>query len=241
MVLEEEALGFSVEHKIAVGENTGTRISNVLREVSTTNKPRMSAKERFYANADYVRGQKNRADLKAEWDRETKELRYMLKFKVESIAGDLLGEPNKRLSNGRELRYGEHGKIAVRIRGEKAGMLHDFSSDKGGDLFSLVTHVRGGTFKTAAEYLRGVIGMENTGNLQLVHDHNSSDKYASYQKAKKFEEKLEKQKLKVISNLQVRAKEINHQNVAYRYLREERNITCDLGSDIKTAGVYEEV
>ena len=90
----------------------------------------------------------------------------------------------------------------MRIRGEKAGMWHDFSNDKGGDLFSLVTHVKGGNFKTAAEYLRGVIGMENTGNLQLVHDHNSSDKYASYQKAKKFEEKLEKQKLKVISNLQ---------------------------------------
>lgn len=239
LVLEEEAVGFSVEHKIAVGENTGTRISNVLREVSTTNKPRMSTKERFYANADYVRNQKSRVDLKADWNKETEELRHMLKFKVESIAGDLLGEPNKRLSNGRELRYGEHGKIAVRIKGEKAGMWHDFSSDKGGDLFSLVTHVRGGNFKTAAEYLRGVIGMENTGNLQLVHDHNSSDKYASYQKAKKFEEKLGKQKLKVTSNLQVRAKEINHNNVAYRYLREERNITCDLGSDIKTASVYE--
>ena len=239
LVLEEAAVGFSVEHKIAVGENTGTRISDVLREVSTTNKPRMSAKERFYKNAEYVRNQKSRVDLKADWNKETEELRHMLKFKVESIAGDLLGEPNKRLSNGRELRYGEHGKIAVRIRGEKAGMWHDFSNDKGGDLFSLVTHVRGGNFKTAAEYLRGVIGMENTGNLQLVYDHNSSNKYASYQKAKKFEEKLEKQKLKVISNLQVRAKEINHHNVAYRYLREERNITCDLGSDIKTAGVYE--
>jgi Ti-type conjugative transfer relaxase TraA len=239
LVLEEAAVGFSVEHKIAVGENTGTRISDVLREVSTTNKSKMSAKERFYKNAEYVRNQKSRVDLKADWNKETEELRHLLKFKVESIAGDLLGEPNKRLSNGRELRYGEHGKIAVRIRGEKAGMWHDFSSDKGGDLFSLVTHVRGGNFKTAAEYLRGVIGMENTGNLQLVHDHNSSDKYASYQKAKKFEEKLEKQKLKVTSNLQVRAKEINHHNVAYRYLREERNITCDLGSDIKAAGVYE--
>lgn len=134
LVLEEAAVGFSVEHKIAVGENTGTRISDVLREVSTTNKPRMSAKERFYKNAEYVRNQKSRVDLKADWNKETEELRHMLKFKVESIAGDLLGEPNKRLSNGRELRYGEHGKIAVRIRGEKAGMWHDFSNDKGGRL-----------------------------------------------------------------------------------------------------------
>jgi len=142
------------------------------------------------------------------------------------VARDLLGEPNKRLSNGRELRYGEHGKIAVRISGEKAGMWHDFSSDKGGDLFDLVQHVRGGEFKTAAEYLRGIVGMESTGNLRLVHDHNNSNEYVDRLKAKKLEEKIEQQKVKVTSDLLLRAKEINHKNVAYRYLREQRNISC---------------
>jgi Ti-type conjugative transfer relaxase TraA len=237
--LEKEATGFSAEHKIAVGENGGNRISDALSGISTTNKPRMSAKERFYANADYARGQKSRVDLKVEWDKEAEELRHHLKFKSEIVARDLLGEPNKRLSNGRELRYGEHGKIAVRISGEKAGMWHDFSSDKGGDLFDLVQHVRGGEFKTAAEYLRGVVGMKSTGNLRLVYDHNNSNEYVDRLKAKRLEEQIDKQKVKVTSDLLLRAKEINHKNVAYRYLREVRNISCELGGDIKTTGIYD--
>jgi Ti-type conjugative transfer relaxase TraA len=239
VALEEEATGFSAEHKIAVGENGGNRISDALSGISTTNKPRMSAKERFYANADYARGQRSRVDLKAEWDKEAEELRHHLKFKSEIVARDLLGEPNKRLSNGRELRYGEHGKIAVRISGEKAGMWHDFSSDKGGDLFDLVQHVRGGEFKTAAEYLRGVVGIKSTGNLRLVYDHNNSNEYVDRLKAKRLEEQIDKQKVKVTSDLLLRAKEINHKNVAYRYLREVRNISCELGGDIKTTGIYD--
>ena len=237
--LEEEATGFGIEHKIAVGENGGNRISDVLAGISTTNKPRMNAKERFYANADYVRGQRSRVDLKAEWDKEAEELRHHLKFKSEIVARDLLGEPNKRLSNGRELRYGEHGKIAVRISGEKAGMWHDFSSDKGGDLFDLVQHVRGGEFKDAAEYLRGIVGMKNTTSLKLVHDHRNSNEYGDRHKAKLHEEQIAKQKIKVTSDLVARAKEINHKNVAYRYLREVRNISCELGGDIKTTGIYD--
>jgi len=239
LVLEEETAVISMEHKIAVGESGGNRISNVLSGAGTVNKPKLSAKERFYANADYVRNQKSRVDLKEEWDKEAEELRHHLKFKSEIVARDLLGEPNKRLSNGRELRYGEHGKIAVRISGEKAGMWHDFSSDKGGDLFDLVQHVRGGEFKTAAEYLRGIVGMESTGNLRLVHDHNNSNEYVDRLKAKKLEEKIEQQKVKVTSDLLLRAKEINHKNVAYRYLREQRNISCELGGDIKTTGIYD--
>ena len=239
LVLEEETAAISMEHKIAVGENGGNRISDALSGISTTNKPRMSAKERFYANADYARGQKSRVDLKTEWDKEAEELRHHLKFKSEIVARDLLGEPNKRLSNGRELRYGEHGKIAVRISGEKAGMWHDFSSDKGGDLFDLVQHVRGGEFKTAAEYLRGVVGMKSTGNLRLVYDHNNSNQYIDHLKAKRLEEQIDKQKVKVTSDLLLRAKEINHKNVAYRYLREVRNISCELGGDIKTTGIYD--
>ena len=239
VALEKEATGFGAEHKIAVGENGGNRISDVLAGISTTNKPKMTAKEKFYTNADYVRGQKSRVDLKAEWNKEAEELRHSLKFKAENIVRDLLGEPNKRLSNGRELRYGEHGKIVVRISGDKAGMWHDFSESKGGDLFSLVQHVRGGDFKESAEYLRGVVGIKSTTSLRLVHDHNNRDQYASHQKAKRLEERIEKQKIKATSDLLVRAKEINHKNVAYRYLREQRNISCELGSDIRTTGIYE--
>ena len=237
--LEEEVAGFGLENKIAVGEASGNRISNSLAVSTATPKPRTVTKDSFYANNDYVRGQKSRVDLKTQWDKEAEELRAHLKFKSEIVARDLLGEPNKRLSNGRELRYGEHGKIVVRISGDKAGMWHDFSESKGGDLFSLVQHVRGGEFKESAEYLRGVVGMKSTTSLRLVHDHNSRDQYASHQKAKRLEERIEKQKIKATSDLLLRAKEINHKNIAYRYLREQRNITCELSEDIRTTGIYE--
>jgi Ti-type conjugative transfer relaxase TraA len=237
--LEEEAAGFGLENKIAVGEASGNRISNSLAVSTATPKPRTVTKDSFYANNDYVRGQKSRVDLKTQWDKEAEELKAHLKFKSEIVARDLLGEPNKRLSNGRELRYGEHGKIVVRISGDKAGMWHDFSESKGGDLFSLVQHVRGGEFKDAAEYLRGVVGMESTTSLRLVHDHSNSNKYVDRHKSKRLEERIEKQKIKVTSNLLSRAKEINHKSIAYRYLREKRNITCALSKDIKTTGIYE--
>ena len=236
--LEEEA-GFVLENKVAVGENAGNRISNTLGVVAATLKPRTAAKERFYANADSAQSQRNKANLRAQWDKEAEELKAHLKFKSEIVARGLLGEPNKRLSNGRELRYGEHGKIVVRISGEKAGMWHDFSSDRGGDLFSLVQHVRGGEFKEAAEYLRGVVGMGSTSSLRLVHDHSNSNEYVDRLKTKKLEEKIESAKLKVTFDLVARAKEINHKNIAYRYLREQRNITCELSEDIRTTGIYE--
>jgi hypothetical protein len=47
LVVEEEIRGFGEEHKIAVGENAGNRISNTLGGASTSNKPRMSAKRGF--------------------------------------------------------------------------------------------------------------------------------------------------------------------------------------------------
>ena len=58
---------------------------------------------------------------KEEWSRECEKLKSELKFKAEYIARDLLGGPNKRLSSGRELRYGDHSKLAVRITDEKSG------------------------------------------------------------------------------------------------------------------------
>ena len=238
-VLEEEATPISLEHKIAVGENAGNRISNTLGVASATSKPRTAAKERFYANADSAQSQRNKANLKAQWDKEAEELRHHLKFKSEIVARDLLGEPNKRLSNGRELRYGEHGKIVVRISGEKAGMWHDFSESKGGDLFSLTQHIRGGDFMAASEYLRGIVGMESSNRIRLVHDHANSNEYVDRLKVKKFEEKIEKAKIKLTSDLLTRAKAITDKSVAHRYLREERNITCALSDDIRTTGIYE--
>ena len=91
---------------------------------------------------------------KDHWDREHEQLKSEIKFKAEVITRGLLGGPNKRLSNARELRYEEHGKLAVRISGEKSGTWYDFSKSKGGNMFSLVQDVRKMSFKDSADYLK---------------------------------------------------------------------------------------
>ncbi|MDP5021265.1 MAG: hypothetical protein NWP91_06000, partial [Rickettsiaceae bacterium] len=63
-------------------------------------KLKKSAKTRFYANVDRIRAQKLYESQKDEWDSEYKQLQSEIRFKAEFITRDLLGDPNKRLSNG---------------------------------------------------------------------------------------------------------------------------------------------
>ena len=117
-------------------------------------------------------------EQKDHWDREHEQLKSEIKFKAEVITRGLLGDPNKKLSNGKELRYREHGKLAIRITGERAGTWYDFSESKGGDMFHLVQDVRKMSFKDSADYLKSSVGMSSSTirpNLQLVYDNDSAD------------------------------------------------------------------
>lgn len=211
-------------------------------QISESGKTRQSAKTRFYANADRFRSQKIYESQKEEWSMESEQLKSELKFKAEYITRDLLGDPNKRLSNGMELRYGDHGKLAVRITGEKAGTWYDFAKGEGGDLFHLAQETRKTSFKEAAQYLRGQVGMSSSRpnpNLQLVSDHANSDLTIDRIKSNHKEEKLNEQKQAYSTKLYERSKDIGEKSVAHRYLSGTRNINVDLGNDIKTAGIYE--
>ena len=205
-------------------------------------KVRQSAKSRFYAKADKIRSQQRYQAQKEEWGLEYERLKSEIRFKAERITRDLLGDPNKHLSNGREIRYGDHGKLAVRISGEKAGTWYDFSKGEGGDLFALVQETKGGSFKDAAEYLRGSVGMSASSNvrdnLRLVHDHANSDLTAERIKNNKAEKRLSEQKQAYSIKLHERSKDIGKKSVAHRYLTNQRFINCRLSDDIKTAGIY---
>ncbi len=60
-------------------------------------------------------------------------LKMEVRFKAAEIAVNLLGRPNSRLSNGRNLRFGNKGSLSVGIAGDKTGFWYDFSSEKGGE------------------------------------------------------------------------------------------------------------
>ena len=51
---------------------------------------------------------------------------------ADPVARALLGDPNPKLSTADELRYGEHGRLSVRLAGERAGQWYDFRDGRGG-------------------------------------------------------------------------------------------------------------
>lgn len=244
--------GQHMQEKLVVGGNVlkannhdkpfGNVLSNVANIDNNNSPPIKGAKSRFYSNADYVRKKENSItrveQLKAKWNNEALLLRKEVSFKAEQVVRDMLGEANKHLSNGRELRFGDNGKIAVRISGEKAGTWYDFSKGEGGDMFDLVMETKGGDFKEAAQYLRAQVGMSRSSNikpnLQLVREHTNSDLTKEYIDDKEY-------KIKYANKLYDRSTSIlvGSHSVANRYLSEQRAISCNLSQDIKTTEIYD--
>ena len=204
---------------------------------SVSGKQRMTSKERFYANREYLQN-KARAQ-KINYEQEDIKLRQEVSMSAERIARDLLGEPNKHLSNGTNLRFGSGGSFIVKITGEKRGTWYDFKEGKGGDLFDLVQEKQNCNFKEAANYLRGYLGISESSGLKLVYDHESKDRYVDHYKKAISSSSIEDAKVKKAENLYSRAKVIEKNSTAYRYLANARGIDCDLAPDIKTADIFD--
>jgi len=72
---------------------------------------------------------------------------------MEPVAEALLGEPNLRLSNAREMRWGRHGSFAVDLR---RGMWFDHEAGTGGGLLALVAReTQACTSAECMDWLRG--------------------------------------------------------------------------------------
>jgi hypothetical protein len=85
-------------------------------------------------------------------------LRTELARRSAEIAEALLGEPNRKLSNNWQLRFGRKGSLAVAIAGPKVGRWYDFENDVGGDLLDLIRRGHGGNFRATVEYAQRFSG-----------------------------------------------------------------------------------
>jgi Toprim domain len=86
----------------------------------------------------------------------------VLTARAAEVAMVLLGEPNRPLSNRRELRFRRKGSLAVVIEGPKSGRWYDHEDGLGGDLINLIERVHGVTFREAVVYAEQFVGSAPT-------------------------------------------------------------------------------
>ncbi|KJV51510.1 putative conjugative transfer protein TraA [Orientia tsutsugamushi str. Gilliam] len=142
-------------------------VANLIEQLSTAKTDSINSKEenndvqanevRQYQSAQNYR--KN--DYYSNSEEDLQKLRDAIAYRADTIACDLLGDPNKRLSKYGKLRWGDTGKIQVTTEGKYAGKWYDFSTGQKGDLLSLVQRERGYSFFEAKEYLKSMVGMSN--------------------------------------------------------------------------------
>ena len=70
---------------------------------------------------------------------------------IEPVARRLLGDPNKALSHGHDLRFGNRGSLAVDT---KKGVWHDHETGEGGGVLALISRERRVTNGEALDWLR---------------------------------------------------------------------------------------
>ncbi len=69
--------------------------------------------------------------------------RAELRARAEEIVRCYLGEPNPRLSNSREMRWGSRGSFGLNVQGDKAGLWFDHENGCGGDIIEFIRQQRG--------------------------------------------------------------------------------------------------
>lgn len=99
---------------------------------------------------------------------------------AESVARELMGEPNKHLSKKDELRFGSNGSLKVMIGGKAAGTFSDFESGDSGGLLDLINRQIGGDHKRALEWVRERYGspeavQRETGRIVAVYAYHDED------------------------------------------------------------------
>ncbi|AFC74902.1 AAA family ATPase [Rickettsia parkeri] len=167
---------------------------------------------------------KNKIDYNAINKQETVELKQRVSFKAEEIGRNLLGSPNKHLSNSQLLRWDQDGKIAMKINGSKAGIWYDFSKGEGGDLFTLVQREKNCDFVEAKKYLQDMVSMSTKVDEALAVNLSTNKKR---QIKTQTEQEAEIAKIKMAEMLYEKSEDLKYvmpNNVATRYLSEHRGI-----------------
>ena len=92
-------------------------------------------------------------------DNDLSDIKKALIARSYDLACDLLGSPNKRLSNRREARWGQKGSLSLDLQGKKAGLWFDHELGQGGSLLDLIMREQRMSFADALRWARQWLGM----------------------------------------------------------------------------------
>jgi putative DNA primase/helicase len=84
--------------------------------------------------------------------------RQALRDRAAEIVQSFLGEPNRRLSTRRQLRWGSRGSFALNVQGDKAGLWFDHENCCGGDIIDFLKHQLGSSIGDAIKYALRYLG-----------------------------------------------------------------------------------
>jgi hypothetical protein len=91
-------------------------------------------------------------------DDDLDDLRRALRDNAVTVARALLGPENRKHSTRQQLRFGARkGSLSVEIGRKNTGTWYDFATDKSGDLFNLIRHVRNCGFTEAKAIAREIL------------------------------------------------------------------------------------
>ncbi|WP_371253702.1 toprim domain-containing protein [Orientia tsutsugamushi] len=224
-------------------------VANLIEQLSTAKTDSINSKEenndvqanevRQYQSAQNYR--KN--DYYSNSEEDLQKLRDAIAYRADTIACDLLGDPNKRLSTYGKIRWGDTGKIQVTTEGKYAGKWYDFSTGQKGDLLSLARRERGYNFFEAIEYLKSMVGMSNV--RQQYHRRPKTDD------SQQYTQESESVKIAKVQNFYERSNRIHgyeidtspsaEVEIVKKYL-ENRGITFDkstASSDLKASILFD--
>ncbi len=171
---------------------------------------------------------KNKIDYHAINKQEALELKQKLSFKAAEIGVNLLGSPNKHLSNSQLLRWEKDGKIAMKINGNKAGIWHDFSTGDGGDLFTLVQREKNCDFVEAKKYLQDMVAMSTNESKDIAVNLAANKNQPIKTPTKQDDEIVKIKKAEILYEKSDALKYVMPNHVVKRYLSEHRGIKAVL-------------
>jgi Ti-type conjugative transfer relaxase TraA len=160
---------------------------------------------------------------------DAKVINKLLQHKAREVAEYLLGEPNKHLSDERQLRFGNKGSLSISIAGEKAGLFHNFETGESGNLITLIQKEKNMNFKEALQYASTFLGHKVP--------QREEDRFRDIKSKQKNQAELEARDDQLLKcakvNSIIESSAPIENTLAERYLREHRGIKAELPASLK--------